>query len=213
MSIKESRSAPGSTGGVRRRTVIAGAAWALPVIAIASPAHAYSASGPVTATGCAGKLPGGSCSPPYFMQGFRVYLNVTNPPGKTACIKITAVYIGNGSTWTPFPAFQIYRPTCATVPPYGACCGGSATNSVSIPPGTSLVFAIDALWTNSGNTNIKVEYTVGNANNCSEPVMYYELITTLGTDSTAGDCDPYPIPKGYSDPGCKTLKTLGSYCY
>ncbi len=167
----------------------------------------------MTATGCAGKLPGGSCSPPYYTQGYRVYLNVTNPPGKTACLKITQVYIGNGTTWLPFDDFEIYRPSCATIPPYGACCGGTTADSVTIPPGSSLVFAVDALWTSSGNTNMKVEYTVGNANDCSEPVTYYQLITTLGTDSPASNCDPYPIPKGYNEPGCATLKKLGSYCY
>lgn len=40
-----------------------------------------------------------------------------------------------------------------------------------------------------------------------------QLITTLGTDSPASECDPYPIPKGYREPGCATLKNLRSYCH
>lgn len=46
--------------GISRRTIVAGTAWAVPAIVVASAAPAFALSGPVTFTGRACKSPGGN---------------------------------------------------------------------------------------------------------------------------------------------------------
>jgi len=69
--------------GISRRTVVAGTAWALPAIVVASAAPAMAASGPVVLSGRACKGPGnGANTKDYYLE---VILNNTSSVTKTFC--------------------------------------------------------------------------------------------------------------------------------
>ena len=69
--------------GISRRTVVAGTAWAVPAIVVASAAPAMAASGPVVLSGRACKGPGnGANSKDYYLE---VILNNTSSVTKTFC--------------------------------------------------------------------------------------------------------------------------------
>ena len=87
---------PQQPSGISRRRVTQGAAWSVPVIAIAAPVPAFAGASQgilqVEGTGC--KLPGGSNAT---YKGYAFNLTATNPRTDVAyCIKITSVTL-NGS--------------------------------------------------------------------------------------------------------------------
>jgi hypothetical protein len=201
-----SESKNGKTG-IRRRTLVAGTAWAVPAIAIAAPAMAFSASGPVTSAGCAGKLPGGSCSG--FSHGYRFYFTAINPPIKTACIEILAVRVGASGVvggGTNVPQFAVNVPAgCGST----NCCG-AGTNSLSVAPSTTVTFSVDAnIADNSANTDMQIDYKIHDANNCSDVQGPFTAITAiLTTPSPAGNCNPFPVPTHY---GCSNV--VAPFCH
>lgn len=186
-----------TTGGgrsIRRRALVAGTAWAVPAIAIAAPAQAFSLSGPVTATGCAEKLQGASCAP-WPTQGYRFYFVVHNPPIKDACIVINRMTVGgdvttgdNGVDITDL-TITTYTGDAGSVCGTG-CCGGSP--SICVSKNSDVRFAITGSGNNSSNTNVWVDYTVYDADDCSDGGIRYSVQTgALSTPSTHSPCDPY----------------------
>jgi hypothetical protein len=88
-----------SKRGISRRTVVAGTAWAVPAIVVASAAPAMAASGPVVLTGRACKDPGsGQGDKSYYFE-----VTLTNTTNATATYGFTSIEI-NGVTTTLTPA-------------------------------------------------------------------------------------------------------------
>ena len=105
-----------------RRTVVKGAAWAAPVVAVASvtPAMALSPIVTITQAGLACKLPGNSCAPDY-SKGYLQPLEICNG-SKTASITVTitapvTLLLNGASTeFTPVPAtFTVEAGKCQRV--------------------------------------------------------------------------------------------------
>lgn len=192
-----------------RRAVVAGAAWAVPAVALAAPAYAFSTSGPVQATGCAGKLPGGSCDTAgYYKQGYRFYFRVYNPPGKTACITITAVDVNGVPPDNGGQDFIIRLPGACAYATAG-CCGSDPNKSITILPNHTVVFALETNQNNSANGTMNVTYTLRDANACNSGTQTFSVSSSVNSLSppTGGQCAPFPIPTGY---GCTTIGT--SFC-
>lgn len=113
--------------GVSRRTVVKGAAWAVPAITVASAVPAVAASGTVTFTNLslACKLPGGSCDKPPInvKKGYRVAMTVCNTvtgnPGNvtvTFPTTLTGTLCGVSKTWIIKPNPLVLTQTgCNTV--------------------------------------------------------------------------------------------------
>lgn len=96
--------------GVSRRTVVKGAAWAVPAITVASavPAMAASATVTVSEAGDACKLPGNSCSNAGYSKGYLQPLTICSrsPYIVTVTITTPATLEFNGvpTVFTPVPA-------------------------------------------------------------------------------------------------------------
>lgn len=94
----ESSSTPGAPKTISRRRVVAGAAWSVPAVMVASAAPAVAASpGPLTFSGRACKLPGNSSD---LYKGYVFELesdNPTGPPGDTV-IQIRNVAVNTAAT-------------------------------------------------------------------------------------------------------------------
>ena len=177
--------------GIKRRTLVAGTAWAVPAVTIAAPAMAYQLSGNlVSATGGASKLQGNSCcgglgqNCPYFKQGYRYYFNVNNPPGKNACIDITGVKVGGVTV----ASYQVWLEdnTVAT-----GCCGRTAPHSFTVPNSTSTVIAVDLDFDNSANSTVQLTYDVLNADTCELDFPNQTTSVAVGTPPTQGNCNPF----------------------
>jgi hypothetical protein len=175
---------------VKRRTLVAGTAWAVPAVTIAAPAMAYQLSGNlVSATGQAAKLQGNSCcggggNCAYYKQGYRYYFNVTNPPGKNACLEITSVRVGG----VVVPTYQIWLDdnTRAT-----GCCGRTALHSFAVPASTSRVIALDLDFDNSANSTVQLTYDVYNSATCVRDFANLTTSIAVGTPPTQGNCAPF----------------------
>lgn len=177
--------------GIRRRTLVAGTAWAVPAVTIAAPAMAYQLSGNlVSATGIAAKLQGNSCCAgqgpdcPYFKQGYRYYFLVSNPPGKDACIDITEVKIGGVSVAT----YQVWLDdnTLAT-----GCCGRPTLHSFTVANSTSRTIAVDVDYDSSANTTVELTYDVLNAATCALDFPNQQADGAFSTPPTQGNCIPF----------------------
>ncbi|WP_308467493.1 hypothetical protein [Rathayibacter soli] len=127
---------------ISRRSVAKAAAWAVPVIAMATAAPAYASSGtpPIITAGAACKLPGSSCKtlPP---KGYQVPATIKNPdPTKT--IYITGIAITNN--------------TCANIT--------SPTTNPALPitvtPGQTINVTFVANATNSANQACQFDFSV-----------------------------------------------------
>ena len=113
--------------GVSRRTVTKAMAWAVPVIAIATPVPAFAASGgpPGVAVGVACKLPGGSnanCSNVVGIpgisgtKGFAIPLRITNNTDKPIVLQPSITIASSG---LPFTVVGISPAYCTVIPVNG----------------------------------------------------------------------------------------------
>ena len=93
----ESSSATGAPKNISRRRVVAGAAWSVPAVVIASAAPAMAASGPLSFSGRACKLPGNSSD---LYKGYVFELESDNPGGNPldTVIQIRNVAVNGQST-------------------------------------------------------------------------------------------------------------------
>jgi hypothetical protein len=182
--------------GIKRRTLVAGTAWAVPAVTIAAPAMAYTTSGGfVTATGTAYKLQGNHCKVSGTVaqpQTYRFYFKACNPPGKDAVIVIESVTV-NGVTSAAFDIAVDDRPQCAITQCTCTCTTGK---QLCLKAGDCTYIAIDATSTNSANANMCVTYHVYQGSPCdctispqpSRQVCSGVLSTPPWNDT---DCSPY----------------------
>lgn len=117
-----------------RRTLVKGAAWSVPVIAVAGAAPALAASGnpPTVTVGGACKLPGNSCGN-VFVKGYIFDVTITNATGK-------AIYIYPGITFTDDnPEIDLF---------FQAAVDASTGDVIAFPyllePGQSLIIVLNA---------------------------------------------------------------------
>lgn len=190
-ALANTGAAPSTTrGALKRRTLVAGAAWAVPAVMATAPVYAYTASGSwVTVTGTAVKIPGASCSnsyPEVYKQGYRYYMQAANPPGKDACIVVTSVLVGGvaPSDYKIFTTSNTVTSGCACAP------SGYATKSIFVAANTTVNFTIDAEMSNSANTSMSFVYQVYNAATCTNDFPD-ETGYGANTPPTSGNCLPY----------------------
>lgn len=138
---------------VSRRTLAAGAAWSVPVIAVASAAPAYALSRtPVSFTSVACKHSGGSQSP--YFQDYHYEILVT-PPNPCTDIVITGVKMGTSSGSATAQSFCINSPSS---PPNAGCTNfGTSSISLGCSAGTRILHIGS---TNSSNNYVAISYTV-----------------------------------------------------
>lgn len=143
------------TKGISRRTIVKGAAWAVPAIAIAAPVPAFAGAsqGTIELTGGACKLPGNS-SFPYNTNGAVYLMRVTNTTNSSSTITITEVE-RSGSINTNV-VFSVVRLTGA-----GTCCT-QLGNTFTVNANSSDLFAlVTGGWDNSSNGMLTVHYNIG----------------------------------------------------
>lgn len=143
--------------GFTRRTLVKGAAWSVPVVAVASsvPAYARSGGGPriTVLDGC--KQPGKSCSPE-FSKGYTFAVKVENLTNKTVYL-----YLPGTGTYRPyfqytsgvifeFGSAREYFPATPTTP----ATLGTLVSPLALAPGQTRYIAVDGGATgNSANTS------------------------------------------------------------
>ncbi len=111
MTNKSDRTNPQS--GISRRTVVAGTAWAVPAIVVASAAPAMAASGPVVLTGRACKGPGnGANTKDYYLE---VILNNTSSTSLKQFCFTSIVLIGATIPLNPPQCYNVGAGTEQTV--------------------------------------------------------------------------------------------------
>jgi hypothetical protein len=162
----ESSSTAGAPNNISRRRVVAGAAWSVPAVVVASSAPAVAASrGPLEFTGGACKLPGNAND---IFKGYVFELIATNTTGPfptTGVTVITDVRINNVAV----TGFQVYvQSTTPITPggpvtgcPCGTCTPSGATlcNSFCTPDGTTQrIFVYTNSQQNSQNTSFSLSY-------------------------------------------------------
>ncbi|MCT1458287.1 hypothetical protein M3G03_01795 [Aestuariimicrobium sp. p3-SID1156] len=118
-----------TTSGLSRRTLAKGAAWSVPVVAVAgaAPAYASSPTKPVievsVVPGSGYKQPGNKCKP--IFKGYRVSFNLKNTGNTQATLTLTGVdATADGQDITGESTFA-----------YGFVVGGKLVKSVTLEPG------------------------------------------------------------------------------
>jgi hypothetical protein len=164
-----------------RRSVVKGAAWAVPAIAVASAAPTVAASqGPLEFTGGACKLPGNATDT---FKGYVFELMAYNAPGPlptTGITVITNVAI-NGTPVTDFYVSVRTGDTC-TGGCAGTSCGADPTHAFCTPDGAMqqiLVYTADKPTGNSQN---------------AEMTLSYQRFDCLNNGATCSPIDPSPVP-------------------
>lgn len=158
--IKGADTAPPRFTSPSRRSVVKGAAWAVPAVVVAGAAPTVAASaGPLSFTGGACKLPGNSTDT---FQGYVFELTAVNtigPNPTTGITVVTAVSI-NGTPVSSFYASVRTGPTCS-----GSCatvnCGASTGHFFCTPDGATqqvLVYTGDKPTGNSQNAEMTLTY-------------------------------------------------------
>ena len=145
--------ASGNAGGVSstnisRRRVVAGAAWAVPAVVVASSAPAMAASpGFLTFTGDACKLPGNSQS---VFKGYVFELVANNDTGADSVAVITSVTI-NGVNEPVYRVVASGQCTCA--------CGADPDHDVCVPAGATNMMVLIETGTFSTSENAEMVIT------------------------------------------------------
>ncbi len=169
--MSTSKSSQQTPGGLRpaRRSVVKGAAWAVPAVVVASAAPAMAGSPPprpprprVVFSGAACKLPGNSQD---IFKGYRFQLNVTNQASQPILIVIDSVRVGGVTepafAATPADGDECSCLTCASKDPTG-------TKSVCVEANTAAKIFVDTANPSgtSSNTEFSITYS---AYLCDEP--------------------------------------------
>jgi hypothetical protein len=146
------------TNELSRRTVVRGAAWAMPAVVVAAPAPAVAAStAPLSFTGSACKLPGGS-SDTY--KGYVFEIVVTTPGGSEDTVTVITGVTVNGVS-EPHYAVSVKSGACTC-----SSCGGAPSNHQWCTPGTAGTQRV-LLYTDGGASN-----TSANGEVCVTYVRY-----------------------------------------
>lgn len=190
-----------------RRSVVKGAAWAVPAVVVAGAAPAVAASkGPLEFTGKACKLPGNATD---IFKGYVFELVATNTLGPnpiTGVTVITNVRI-NGQLVTGFQAVVVDGPTCncAGCMPAGA----SSCNTICTPDDSVqriLVYTNSQL--NSQNAEFTLDYQRYECGTCTAidaaPVpLSSGVLSTPPSTGGGGSCTiEGAVPPPPLDPAC-----------
>ncbi|MEW1954973.1 hypothetical protein [Terrabacter sp. NPDC080008] len=175
--------APPRAASPSRRSVVKGAAWAVPAVVVAGAAPTVAASaGPLSFTGGACKLPGGSTDT---FKGYVFELTAVNTVGPnptTGITVITAVAV-NGTPVTSFAASVRSGPTCS-----GSCttvsCGAPAEHYFCTPDASTQQVLV---YTGAKPT--------GNSQN-AEMTLTYQRYDCLGGNTCAPVGAPTTISSG-----------------
>jgi hypothetical protein len=181
-----------------RRTVVKGAAWAVPAVVVAGAAPAMAASpGIITFTGNACKLPGNSQS---IFKGYVFELkgnNVTGPMPFDAVVIIDSITVAN----TPdLGAYKVVVPNPAGSCSCGTACasGENADHIVCVPDGTTnlqiLIYTSANVTGNSANDMVTITYRVFDCNGGSTCPSASSGVTTGSIGNTPPVQGPCPIP-------------------
>lgn len=177
-----------------RRTVVKGAAWAVPAVIVAGAAPTVAASkGPLEFTGHACKLPGNST--PAFNKGYVFELVANNTPGPgpiTGVTVITDVAI-NGSPVDNFQIVIVEGPTCSC----GTCTPAGATecNSFCTPDASQQrILVYTETQANSQNSEFTLSYQRYECGTCvaldPAPVpLSSGVLSTPPNTGGGGSCD------------------------
>jgi len=151
--------------GVSRRTVVKGAAWAVPAITVASAVPAVASSGEfLTLTGSGCKQPGNSQSN---YKGYVFKLTASNTTSSPVTITITSVFLG-ANNLGPVTVLNL-NPCDILGNPFTLAAGTTLANLVLITTNAP----------NSQNNTLTVNYTLA-----TDPT------TTLTATATAGSTPP-----------------------
>ncbi|MCK0113989.1 hypothetical protein MWU75_17750 [Ornithinimicrobium sp. F0845] len=139
-----------------RRTIVKGAAWAVPAIAIAAPARAIGASVPVVpptfTPGSACKFPGGSCDT--WKHAYRAQFCMTNNTEAAILVNITEIRV-NGQAKPGIPA-QVSVP--ATGAPF---CFYTLANDTGSSANGKLEFDYNYTYIDENDQVVPVSGTAG----------------------------------------------------
>lgn len=190
-----------------RRSVVKGAAWAVPAVVVAGAAPTVAASaGPLSFSGAACKLPGASSS---IFKGYVFELVAVNQPGPGPTVGVTVISDVriNDNPVSGFQAFVFSSTngscTCPACTPAGAV-GTCAT--FCTPDGASQrIFVYTNSQENSSNSSFSLRYQRFECSTCvaldatpvliSTPILSTPPITANG----GGSCNTkefVPIPAG-----------------
>jgi hypothetical protein len=187
-----------------RRSVVKGAAWAVPAVVVAAAAPTVAASpGPLTFTGGACKLPGNAND---IFKGYLFELQAVNavgPPGDSLTV-ISNVRL-NGTLVTGFQVV-IKSATPNTTCSCGGCSpvGSNSCNTFCTPEGvTQRIFIFTNSQVNSQNTEMTLNYTVYDCSTCTVAQATMPLssgvLSTPPATSGGGSCNisgAVPPPPG-----------------
>lgn len=172
----DSMTTRGRQSGVSRRTVVAGAAWAVPAVLLASAVPAMALSGPPPefqfVSAC--KIPGGSCQIPLLKHGYKFNFAVTNHSPYTIFVC--------GAEFTTTPLGDL-----TWVPPSSGC--------LEVPPNTPVPVNVSVFVNaeNSANQGFTTDMTLTWAHTCpcdqdpdlaDHPPVTYTIVVT----DTPPDC-------------------------
>ena len=170
-----------------RRTVVRGAAWSVPVIAIAAPIPAFATSheppppnidfgGACANTGAEQKGCGSD-------KSLQVPLTLTNPGPDDIVFQITAMYTCNCTTAPTgsgsgvydgiggifsTPSHTVPNQNNCDVPAYASCPGGLSQGSILVPAGTTSTYWIVSAVTQASSTfSARIEWRLLSANGCT----------------------------------------------
>ena len=184
-----------------RRSVVKGAAWAVPAVVVAAAAPTVAASqGFLTFSGRACKLPGNSQS---IFKGYVFELfanNVTGPNPRDAITEILSITVSGFPDLGSF--LVVVKDGASNACSCGPNCGGNPAHTFCTPDGTLnqriLIFTSEDLTGNSANATVTVTYQQWDCNNtnvCGTPTPGSASTQISGTPPVQGPCtivDPNP---------------------
>jgi hypothetical protein len=149
-----------------RRSVVKGAAWAVPAVAVAAAAPTVAASvGLLEFTGKACKLPGNAND---IFKGYVFELRSFNAPGTP--LDVLTVISNVRLNGVPVTGFQVYvidsnKPACSCA---CAAVGATVCNSFCTPEGaTQRLLIYTNSQVNSQNTNMSLDFKVYDCGTCN----------------------------------------------
>jgi hypothetical protein len=197
----------GLSGGLTRRRVVQGAAWSVPVIAIAAPVPAFAGAsqGVLTFTGENCKLPGNSSDP--WKQGAVYLFSASNTTAVGITVDITSVLRSNSS----LPATDV---TVIRLSGSGLHCSPIGTTFPVAAGATGDRYAlVTSDWPSSANGNLVVNYEVDDvaqtpatgASNDLSPITSNPSCDIGGSCNTISDAFKKCILRGLGFPACPTI--------
>ncbi len=192
---------------ISRRTIARGAAWSVPVIAIAAPVPAFAGAsqGTLTFTGENCKLPGNSSDP--WKQGAVYLFSASNTTAVDITVDITNVLRSNSNV----PATDV---TVIRLTGDGTHCSPIGTSFTVAAGATGDRYAlVTSDWPSSANGNLVVNYKVDGveqtpatgASNDLSPITSNPSCQIGGSCTTISDAFKKCILRGLGFPACPSI--------